>query len=110
MASLSTDDHERGLCAPDPLFDETPLRAMAEAFHDPISTLEFGDGREDNLLVWVDTACLGTVVGVLSLMKSGDVEVRLLKPAPASGEDASSAERPGFAEFRLSRRQGDCGF
>ena len=108
--ALSTDDHERGLCAPDPLLDETPMRAMEEAFHDPLSTLEFGEGREDNLLVWVDTACLGSVVGVVSLMKSGDVEVRLLKPAPAPTEDSPPAERPGFAQFSLSRRQGDCGF
>ena len=108
--SVSTNDHERGLCAPEPLFDESPMRAVAEAFYDPLSTLEFGNGREDNLLVWADTACLGTVLGVVSLMKSGDVEVRLLKPAPAPTEDSTAAERPGFAQFKLSRRQGDCGF
>jgi hypothetical protein len=108
--ALSTDDAADGLCAPIPLFSETPLRAMQEAMHDPLSTLEFGDGREHNFLVWVDSSCQGTMVGVVSLMKSDEVEVRLLKPAPVPAPDADPAEQPGFAQFVLRRREGDCGF
>jgi hypothetical protein len=108
--SISTDDADRGLCAPLPLFDQAPLRAIEEAFHDPISTLNFGQGREHNLLVWVDSECQGTLVGVVSLMKSDDVELRLLKPAPHAAPDADPAERPGFAQFLLRRRKGDCNF
>ena len=108
--TLSTDDADTGLCSPDPLLDETPMRAIQEAFHDPLSTLEFGDGREHNFFVWVDSSCQGTLIGVISLMKSDDVEIRLLKPASEPLPDAGPAERPGFAFFRLRRRNGDCGF
>jgi hypothetical protein len=108
--SISTDDANRGLCAPDPLLDDAPLRAIEEAFHDPLSTLEFGEGREHNLLVWVDSTCQGTMVGVVSLMKSDHVEVRLLKPAALPPANAKPDERPGFAQFQLRRRKGDCGF
>jgi len=108
--AVSTDDAEGGLCAPEPLFDEAPLRAIDEAFHDPLSLLEFGAGREHNLLVWVDSSCVGTMVGVVSLMKNDDVEVRLLKPALEPPAGASPAERPGFALFCLRRHQDDCGF
>ena len=109
-AIVATNDVERGLCAPEPLFDDSRMRAMKEAFHDPLSALQFGQGREYNLLAWVDSSCQGTMVAVISLMKSDDVEVRLLKPAPSPPRDAPPEELPGFALFRLSRRQGDCGF
>jgi len=109
-AIVATDDAERGLCAPEPMFDDARMRAMKEAFHDPLSTLEFGQGREYNILAWVDSSCQGTMVAVISLMKNDDVEVRLLKPAPSPPRDAPPEELPGFAQFRLSRRQGDCGF
>jgi hypothetical protein len=108
--SVSTDDADRGLCAPEPLLDDAPLRAMEEAFHDALSTLQFGEGREHNLLVWLDSTCQGTLVGVVSLMKNDDVEVRLLKPAPLPPANAEPGERPGFAQFQLRRRKGDCGF
>jgi hypothetical protein len=108
--TLSTDDDEQGICAPSPLFDETRMRSVSEAFHDPISALEFGDGRERNVLFWADSSCSGTLLGVLSLMRDDSIEVRLFKPAPEPSLDTPSAERPGFAEFHLTRRRGDCGF
>ena len=108
--TISSNDAEFGLCAPAPLFDRAVVRAIEEAFHDPLSTLEFGEGREENLLVWVDSTCQGTMVGVVSLMKNDDVELRLLKPAPLPPPDAGPAERPGFSLFRFRRRSGGCGF
>ena len=107
---IATDDAEHGLCAPAPVFDEAPLRAIKEVFHDPLSGLKLGEGREANLLAWVDSTCLGTMVGIISLMKSGEVELRLLKPAPAPTADADPSNRPGFAQFQLTRQHGDCGF
>ncbi len=109
-ATVSTDDAADGLCVPEPLFREVPMRAIEETFQDALSTLEFGEGRELNLLTWADSSCQGTMVGVISLMKNDDVEVRLLKPAPLPAADAGPAERPGFAQFVLHRRKGDCGF
>src|SRR5215213_7411208 len=38
---ISTDDH---------LFDHAPLRPMPELSSDPLWTLEFGEGREKNLV------------------------------------------------------------
>jgi hypothetical protein len=107
---ITTDDAEQGSCRPDPLFLDSPFRAVAEAQHDPISLLEFGDGREYNGLVWVDSKCLGTMLGVLSLMRSGGVELRLFKPAPLGPVDAPALELPGFAQFSLVRGGGDCEF
>jgi hypothetical protein len=107
---ISTDDGVQGPCAPEPLFSEARLRSISEAFHDPLSQLEFGDGREQNLLVWVDSACKGTLVGVVSLMRDDSIEVRLLKPAPEPTDDTLRADRPGFAHFKLTRRSQGCGF
>jgi hypothetical protein len=108
--SITTDDDAQGSCSPDPLFDEVRLRSVREAFHDPISQLEFGDGREKNILVWADSTCQGTVLGVISLMSDDSIEVRLLKPAAEPTDDTPNAERPGFAEWKLTRRSKGCGF
>jgi hypothetical protein len=103
---ITTDDSARGFCSPQPLFADAALRAVSEAEHDPVSLLEFGDGREYNGLFWVDS-CRGAMLGVLSLMKSGKVELRLFKPGPSG---ASAQDREGFAHFDLTRREGRCGF
>jgi hypothetical protein len=105
--SISTNDGESGLCTPFALFTEAPLRAIEEVFHDDLSFVEFGEGREHNFFAWVDS-CQGTVLAVVSLMKSGDVEVRLLKPGLA--EPPTPDAGPGFALFVLHRQAGTCGF
>ena len=100
---ITTDDAARGLCSDDgrPLIDQAPLRAIEELSHDPLSLLEFGDGREHNFFGWVDSTCQGTMVAVVSLMSDDKVEVRLLKPAPLPMPDAPPERRPGFALFPL---------
>lgn len=105
---VSTDDFVRGLCAPLPLFQEAPLRAIPQVANDELSLLEFGNGRELNFFAWVDSTCTETVLAVVSLMKDDSVEVRLLKPAPEN--TASPAEGPGFGIFRLRQQRGTCGF
>lgn len=107
---ITTNDEAQGLCSPEPLFAAQPLRSVSEAFHDPISMLSFGDGRERNLLVWVDSTCRGTFLGVVSLMRNDEIELRLFKPAPAPSTTTPAADRAGFAVFRLSRAQRGCGF
>ena len=108
--TLSTDDQEQGMCSPEPLLDGVRLRSVSEAFHDPISQLEFGDGREKNILVWVDSTCQGTMLGVISLMRDDDIEVRLFKPAPAYDDDTPREDRPGFGQWKLTRRAQCKGF
>ena len=109
---ISTDDATTGLCsgADRPLIDQAPLRAIQELSHDPLSMLEFGDGRDHNFFGWVDSTCQGTMLAVVSLMNDDKVEVRLLKPAPLPAPDAPPERRPGFALFPLTRQNQGCGF
>jgi hypothetical protein len=112
VGRFNTDDQADGLCAAGGtvLFDNAPLRAIPELDHDPLSTLEFGDGRDYNFFAWVDSTCQGTVLSVVSLMRNDAIEVRLLKPAAMPAIDAQAERRPGFALFTLSRRDEGCGF
>jgi hypothetical protein len=101
---LTSDDAERGLCAPRALFEGAPMRAIPELTHDALSFMEFGEGRDHNYMTWVDSSCQGTMLAVVSLMRDDSVEVRLLKPAPLPGADAGPDSRPGFGLFVLRRR------
>ena len=70
-----------------------------------------GDGREHSFFAYADSTCQGTMLAVVSLMQSGDTEVRLFKPAPASSPDSPASEQAGYALFHLKRRDEDnCGF
>jgi hypothetical protein len=110
--TLWTDDAETGLCASgnQPLFQSSPLRAIQEVNHDALSTLTFGEGHDDDFFAWVDSTCQGTMLALVSLLRSGDVEVRLFKPAALPPPDAGPEKRPGFALFHLKRRENGCGF
>jgi hypothetical protein len=101
-------------------FGVTPLRPIPQIWHDPLSTLSFGEGREKNL-VYVATPepssgdTGGDVFVVLSLMKGGAVEVRLLRSAPTLTADTAAADSgPAptnlFAVFTLDRKSGACSF
>jgi len=110
---LTSDDRADGLCkdSDQPLFDEAPLRAIPEVLHDPISTLEFGQGRVHTFFAYADSTCQGTMLSVISLMKNKDVEVRLFKPAAMAKSDAPAAESSGYALFYLKPFEtDDCGF
>jgi hypothetical protein len=111
--TLSTDDSDRGLCSGQgrALFEEANLRTVSEALHDPISTATIGEGREQNVLAYVDSSCGHSMLAVLSLLSNGGVEVRLFKPGPEADENAAPTQRPGFGLFVLERqRKDDCGF
>jgi hypothetical protein len=100
--TLSTDDRASGPCSPSPLFDKAPLVVTPELFADPLSLLEFGASREDNFIAWVDSTCQGSALAFVSLMHTGDVEVRLL----ARGSAPDGVTPGDFGVFQLQRT--DC--
>jgi hypothetical protein len=77
--TLTTGDADTGSCSPLPEFDHAPLIVTPEVFADPLSQIEFGSTREHNFVAWVDSTCQGSALAVVSLMHTGDVEVRLLR-------------------------------
>jgi hypothetical protein len=105
--SISTDDG---------LFAGTPLRAIPQYWNDPLSTFNFGDGRIQNVLYVAsgnrtDAGLAGDVIVVLSFMISGNVEVRLLRGAPATAAVGPASGPPNlFGVFLLSRNAGSCPF
>jgi hypothetical protein len=110
--SLTTNDGAGGFCKPAPLFDEAPLRAIPELLHDALSQADLGQGHEHDFFAWVDSACEGTMLAVVSLLTNGAVEVRLLKPGPdlPALADEDQAKRAGFGLFYLQRSRTGCGF
>lgn len=93
-------------------FKETALRPIPQIWHDPLSTLSFGEGRVENLVYVAtpdaDADALGDVFVVLSLMQTSGVEVRLLRSAPAI--DGGPVAASLFAVFPLQRTEGLCSF
>jgi hypothetical protein len=112
VGHFTSDDATSGLCRSGGtvLFDNAPLRAIPELDHDPLSVLEFGEGRDYNFFAWVDSTCQGTMLTLVSLMRDDGIEVRLLKPAAMPASASNAEQRPGFALFDLTRRDAGCGF
>jgi len=107
---LRSNDQSFGLCSDQelPVFQNAPMRAIPEVDNDAIATLSFGEGHEHDFFVWVDSTCQGTMLGVVSLMKNDQVELRLFKPERLPPADATSAEKPGFAVFHMALRHTPC--
>jgi hypothetical protein len=114
------------LSTSDGRFHTAALRPIPQIWHDSLSTLSFGEGRVKNLIyVVAATAPFGDgngddVLAVVSLMQSGDVELRLIRGAPGlsatdgaapvdGGADAGSGG-PVFGIFGLGRQRGPCSF
>jgi hypothetical protein len=102
----------------DGLFRTVSLRPIPQIWHDPLSTLSFGEGRLKNLL-YVATASTpfsdgksDDVFVIVSLMHSGQVEVRLLRGAPGLAGDGSASPSAAnlFAIFTLARQKGPCSY
>jgi hypothetical protein len=114
--TLDTDhlqDTPGAISTDDGLFKTAPLRPIPQLWHDPLSTFSFGEGRLKNLLYVASTTAGDDVFVVVSLMQSGDIEVRLLRGAPTLPGD--SGEAPAgpvniFAVFDLSRKTGPCSY
>ena len=110
---ITSDDATRGLCKDTggALFQDAQLRAIPQVLHDPISMLSFGDGRKHSFFAYADSTCQGTMLAVVSLMESGNAEVRLFKPAAAATPDSPASEQAGYALFHLDAHEEDiCGF
>ena len=105
--AISTDDH---------MFGKTPMRPIPQLWHDPLSTLSFGEGRVKNLVYVSTSSARSDVFVVVSLMQSGDVEVRLLRSAPnlvtgpPDGGGSAPPQNNLFAVFSLQRQEGACSF
>ena len=101
-------------------FRATPLRPIPQLFHDPLSTLEFGSGRVQNLVYVATPNAVGDagpedlqdVMVFVSLMETGAVEVRLVRGAPQGdagvGAITPKAAAPLFGVFALEKREGAC--
>jgi hypothetical protein len=110
---LSSNDKSDGLCSAQkqPLFKSSPLRAIPQLDHDTLSTLSFGEGHDEDFFAWTDSTCQGTMLALVSLLRKGDVELRLFKPAALPPPDAGPDKRPGYALFYLERSDDEhCGF
>lgn len=93
------------------LLDHAELRPIAPLAHDPLSRLEFGEGRERNAVFAVSPSDpeAGALLAIVSLKSDDQIEVRLLRP----GRDAAETDRGKrsiFGLFPLTRREGTCGF
>ena len=108
-------------------FKDAQLRPIPQIWHDPLSTMTFGEGRTQNLVyVASPSATIASaadaaasspgdaqdVMVFLSLMDDGSLEVRLVRGAPASDAGAPMPEvaSPMFGVFTLDRRDGACSF
>jgi len=95
-------------------FRSTPLRPIPQIWHDPLSTLSFGDGRRQNLLYVATPLAEGgdgsDITVVVSLMTEGGVEIRMMRGAPQTDGVAPSTTPPMFGVFTLQRREGQCSF
>jgi hypothetical protein len=120
--TLDTDhlqDAPGNLSMSDGRFQAAPLRPIPQIWQDPLSTLNFGDGRLKNLVYVVGATAPFTdgngndVMAIVSLMQAGDIEVRLLRGAPGLATDGGTGAAAGgnlFAVFDLTRQSGPCSF
>lgn len=110
--TLTSNDAAQGLCsgAGQPLFADASLRAIPEILHDSLSQADLGEGHEHDFFAWADSTCQGTMLAIVSLLKNGAVEVRLLKPAAEPPPNAGPDQQPGFALFYLERSERGCAF
>lgn len=110
MGWLTSNDVGTGLCVDQPLFHSAPIRAIPQLYHDTLSTLSFGEGHDEDFFAYVDSTCQGTMVSLVSLLRNGNVEVRLFKPARLPDEGAKPDKLPGYAVFYLTRHDEGCEF
>lgn len=113
-AVMTSNDAAFGPCKPThALFEQAKVRTLGAALGDRLSSMRLNDDHEEDLVTYVDSTCSGSMVGILSLVKNGDVEVRLLRPAPSpatSDPALAETDKARFGLFLLSKSKTDCGF
>lgn len=97
------------------LLNEAHLRPVPPLAHDPLSRLEFGDGRERNAIFAVSPADpeAESMLAIVSLLSDERIEIRLLRagsPPSLDGTAPAEGRRPLFGIFTLSRQTSECGF
>ena len=104
---LTTFDPEAG----QQLLQSAPLRPIVPLQNDDLALLQFGEGRDKNLIYAVSptTPEAESLLAVVSLRSDDRIEVRLLRPG-ASEAANTEGRRQLFGLFTLDRREGDCGF
>jgi hypothetical protein len=116
--TLDTDHLQDGpgtVSTSDGMFEATPLRPIPQIWQDPLSTLNFGEGRLKNMLYMAapqpDAGNPTDVTVVVSLMDSGNVEVRLVRGAPSVSPDGAGTTGASiFAVFTLEKQPTACPF
>lgn len=102
------------LSSSDGKFSNTVLRPIPQIWHDPLSTLTFGEGRVKNLVYMAapspDAGDSSDVTVILSLLASGAIEARLLRGAPTTSDVGVAASNNLFGAFTLVRAPGACPF
>jgi hypothetical protein len=88
-----------------PMFDDDAIRVQPEVKHDPLSAMTFEDGQVQNIVGWVNARCRGSVLVIVSLLKTDRVDVRLLEP-----KDQVPTGNDVFSVFSLTRNETGCGF
>jgi hypothetical protein len=86
----------------DGLLVNAPLRPLPELANDPLWTLTFGEGREKNFIFAIDPSNPAggpSIMAFVSLMHSGDAEVRLIRGAPIPGAAPDAGGMDGAALF-----------
>lgn len=111
-------DTPGNLSTSDGRFHAVPMRSIPQVWQDPLSTLQFGEGRIKNMIYMVRASTPFTdgdgndVLAVVSLMQSGDIEVRLIRGAPDYTADggAISTMQNVFGIFDLTRQSSPCSY
>ena len=91
---------------------EAALRPIPQLANDPLSNLQFGDGRTRNLLTVVGVSDGQTAFAVVSLMENGEAEVRIVRGAPLPPGVTAKPAQEGvelFGVFPLVKQKGKCG-
>ncbi|MBX3185887.1 MAG: hypothetical protein KF819_02685 [Labilithrix sp.] len=98
-------------------FRNAQLRPIPQIWHDPLSTMSFGDGRRQNLVyvaspTATDAGDNQEAMVIVSLMENGGIEVRIVRGAPRTdaGSTAEGQSPPLFGIFTLQRHGGACAF
>lgn len=103
-AIITSHDATFGPCAPRPLFERAKVRTLGAVLGDRLGAVQLNDDHEEDVVSLVDSTCSGSMVGILSLIKNGEVEMRLLRPAPENAADvnptAESTTRFGLFTLR----------
>ena len=105
-------DTPGALSSSDGRFHATALRPIPQLWHDPLSTLSFGEDRIRNMVYAVapvaEAGSSEDILAIVSLMQSNGVELRLLRGAPVA--DAGPPSNAIFGVFTLERKGGTCSF